>query len=669
MKRRRVQPRRTAGEAVEASSGSIVFDNNAAYNNNDHASAFAVANLPKIPGVPIEHIPPFLHILRVSSKFFHTERTKRPFTIVDWEMLNDNNDRSCIHDLNPRDGIAANENTTVPQTIHDSIMDRMKASTSKTPENDSDDFQKKFVEAVNNWMNDVEILARRRKKPPPTDGALATTTTATMNSGNKQQLPETENTYQSIPYSMFLYLWEMQQQHKRATVRRSALFLSGLLLLRSKDCRSYLDQETHLADWVSNIGVRIDGNASTSASFTSTRDRDASEARKHSNRKMVQHAFLQKEAIALVSHLVDKGYGRMYAKLGVAAKSLRHRCTTTSSLLDEPSDSVTTPPGMANWRKLRDFALRHGPKEIQKVRKLLDRADECLEILVPRIDGVRRPSPFSITTTTAGNGPSVSGEKQSNANGDGEEDSSDEDDIDWEDGNEIDTNGATSAKDEPNVHLSAVEITMAAMEQTGSTLFSGGALEIDFDRRVEEDDECGNNDGGVSGTNDNNPSSNLNQAARGKLETIVQKLSNRHLVRLSAWLDGLRNSDNLVVRVESASLVSLSPRNNNLRLELIDRLTVLRQDVSTVVSSASRLNIGDHDKEPIISQQAAPAGRSVLNLVENSTASDVVSPAERVLQAVSNSSTSARAELSKKRTLKKKNKKNRFRRIQINYKK
>ena len=662
MKRRRV-PRRTAGEALEASSGSIVFDNDA-YNNNDHASAFAVANLPKIPGVPIEHIPPFLHILRVTSKFFQTERTKQPFTIVDWEMLYTNN-KSCIHDLNPRDESVANKNNNVPKTVHDSIMDRMKASASTAPENDNDEFQKKFVEAVKNWMNDVEILAKRRKKQPPVDGALATTTTTTPGLGNMQQLLEKENVYQSIPYAMFLYLWEMQQQHKRATVRRSALFLSGLLLLRSKDCRFYLDQETHLADWVSNIGVKMDGSTTRSTSSTSTSDRDSSEARKNSNRKMVQHAFLQKEAIALVSHLVDKGYGRMYAKLAVAAKSLRHRCTTTSSLLDETLDSVTTPPGMANWRKLRDFALRHGPKEIQKVRKLLDRADECLEILVPRIDGVRRPSPS--TKTMPVNGPSVSGKIQSNANIDGDEDSSDEDDIDWEDGNEIEENGATSANKKQNVHLSAVEITMIAMEKTGSTLFSGGALEIDFDRRV-EDDECGNNDGVVSGSSNNNLSSNANQAARGKLETIVQKLSNRHLVRLSAWLDGLRNSDNLVVLVESASLVSLTPSNNDLRLELIDRLSVLRQDVSTVVSSASRLNIDAHNKEPI-GRQAAHAARSVLNLAQNSTAIDVVSPAEKVLQAVSNSSSSTRTELSKKRTLKKKNKQNRFRRIQINYNK
>lgn len=643
MKRRRVT-RRTAGGAVEASSGSIVIDN--AYNSNDHASAFAVANLPKIPGLTIEHVPSFLHILRVTSKFFQTKRTKQPFTIVDWEMLNNNN--RSINDWNSRDEITANKN--VPKTVHDSIMDRMKASSSTAPAND-DEFQRKFVEAVNNWMNDVEILARRRKKQQPIDGASAATTT--IDSGKHQQLPEKENVSQSIPYSMFLYLWEMQQQHKRMTVRRSALFLSGLLLLRSKDCRFHLDQETHLADWVSNIGVKIDGSSSSTSRDSA---HDSSEARKNSNRKIVQHAFLQKEAIALISHLVDKGFGRMYAKLAVAAKSLRHQCTTnTSSLLETTTSTITTPPGMANWRKLRDFALLHGPKEIQKVRKLLDRADECLEILVPRIEGVRRPSPSS---TSGGNGQSVYGENGDDGNINGDEDSSDGDDIDWEDGNEIEKNGAKPASNEQNVHLSAVEITMAAMEKTGSTLFSGGLLEIDFDRRV-DDEECGNNDGVVSGSD--NLSSNVNKA-RGKLEKIVQKLSNRHLVRLSAWLDGLRNSDNLVVRVESASLVSLSPGNNDLRLELISRLSVLRQDVSTVISSASRLNIDAHNKGM---NNQAHAARSAQNLAKNPNA-NVVASLEGV-QAVSTSS--ARAELSKKRTPKTKNKQNRSRRIQINYKK
>jgi hypothetical protein len=74
------------------------------------------------------------------------------------------------------------------------------------------------------------------------------------------------------------------------------------------------------------------------------------------------------------------------------------------------------------------------------------------------------------------------------------------------------------------------------------------------------------------------------------------------------------------------------------------------------------LNIDAHNKGM---NNQAHAARSAQNLAKNPNA-NVVASLEGV-QAVSTSS--ARAELSKKRTPKTKNKQNRSRRIQINYKK
>ena len=183
---------------------------------------------------------------------------------------------------------------------------------------------------------------------------------------------------------------------------------------------------------------------------------------------------------------------------------------------------------------------------------------------------------------------------------------------------------------------------MAAIKTAGSTLFTEGRLEIDFDKRLEDETLPKNNDS----------QSNEHQA-RAKLETIVRRLSTRHLVRLSAWLDGLRNSDNLV-HVDSASLVSLSPAKDELRRELISRLSALKQDVSTVLSSASRLSIRVQDGMNNDRAQTPEANDSAtVDRNRNAVAS---------LEGMS-AAPASRAELPTKRIAKKK------RRIKISYNK
>lgn len=398
--------------------------------------------------------------------------------------------------------------------------------------------------------------------------------------------------------------------------------------------------------------MKIDGTSS--ALLDNGHNSSKPSSRTNSHRNIIQLSLLQNEAITLMTHLVDKGFGRMYVKLAVALKSLRHRCIPNVLDTSDFSIPTTTLPGMANWRRLRDFALLHGRDEIRKVRKLLDRADECLEILVPRIEGVRHPS-----HSASWEKQSVSGKRQgqellhnktdlnhhcdsSNINSNEDSSESDESDIDWEDGDEIEKNDSKSAARTQNLHLSAVEKTMAAMEKTvGNTLFSGGRLEIDFNRRVDE---------GCVNIGDNSISSN----ARRNLEKIVQKLSNRYLVRLSAWLDGLRNSDNLVWS-ESSSLVSLPPANDKLRLELIDSLSALKQDASTAIASASRLSIWVN--ETMNDAQAHSAQRNMRSRSRNG-----------LLQLEGVPVVATGAEFSNRR-IGRKNNKRKFQRIKINYKK
>jgi len=629
-KRRRTVRPSAAGGALEASldlpgdanssthSGSGANGNG---NGNGNPNASFVASLPKIPGVPFGEIPVFLHALKAAAKFFQqtttamtaaTTSTKQSFTVVDWETLHerDNNRDASGNGIGIGNGSAnsnRNQSSMNPAgNVHDAIMNRMEAAATNANTN-AEEFnadrgrQQTFVRAVSKWMEDVRFLATRsskgqgqsqphnkpRSQPPRSSGG-----------GSHDTEPP------PIPYSMFLYLWELQQEHKRVHVRRAALFLSGWLLLRSNQCRSFLDQETHLADWVSSVVDLVDEPTKIVLSASSSAS---------ASRTLRQRCLLQKEAMALVSHLLDKGYGKHYSKLGVAAKSLCQRCS--SSVVNEVSEeswAATSGNSAAQRRNFRDLAILHGPKELSKVERLLDKAEDCFLVLVPRFVPTRMIADGNHggnSNTNKADKTEHSGnadhhrEDRTGSNGDGGSGSgsdSDESAIDWEDGNEDQENDNT--EDQERQHHSAVERTMAAMEQTsGTTLFEGGALEIDFDRRTDEHEAVPKNATPAAVT----AASRDSVRARRRLRAIVRKLSDTHLVRLSAWLDGLRHSDGLKAVVHrgndndkdnhAASLVAVSSETNALRRERIEELSAAKHDIARVVASASRLLRNEDD--------------------------------------------------------------------------
>ena len=536
-----------------------------------------------IPGVPTGVIPPFLNALKVTSKFFQIKK-KEPFSIVDWDILCNNDNNNTLGGRRRRRGRITNivnncnishsnkdeiDGVNADMNVHDTIMNRMESSSAaasaiSSSSSTNDELQNKFVQAVQSWIDHVKYLAQRDHRKLDQNQTLektkeeTTTTTTSNNNGLLQAEEQTKKEKKPIPYCMFLYLWEMQQKHNRVAVRRSALLLSALLLQKSKDCRFHLDQDTCLADWVSNI--------------VASSDLKMAVVWKNADRAIRELPLLHREALSLLDHLIHNGYGRMYAKLGVAAKNLKRQCTNLN--ISEESDFTTTPNSMAIWRKLRDIALLHGEKEILKVDKLLNRADKCLEFLVPRIGGIDDQLPDeSRRRTHEDQQKENKSDDHNNIIDECDDDSDDDSGIDWEDGDEVES------KHEQYSHLSAVEMTISAMEASGTH----EELEINFDRRVNEEDED-NTD------NNNNNNNIINDNIRNKLEKTIQKLSSRHLIRLSAWLDGLRNSDSLVL-MDSASLVALSSKNTELRLKLIKRLSVLKEEVTRVLSSASRLNI------------------------------------------------------------------------------
>ena len=502
------------------------------------SSSNAQVELPRIPHVPTELIPQFLQTLQVTTKFF-SKRPSDAFTIRDWEKENEGSSGASINPSNANTSNTSESN----EDVHGSLMDRMHSATAAADQaatvaaNEASERQASMKRAVHRWMEDVKRFARRKQQ-------AATEESTTLGNPNATEVKERP----SVPYAFFLYLWGMQQIHNRVAVRRSALFLSSLLLQKSKDCRQHLELDSQLSDWVSNIvgkGVLW----------------------KNPDRASKELPLLHREAFATLSFLQSNGYAVMYPKIGVAAKSLRHQCPNL-----EATD-VSTSSSMPEYRRLRDVALRYGQEETRRVSKLVNKADACLEILVPRVGvtetAVVESSHKDSTEATTGDQNNTNDTAQTK-----DDSSDDESDIDWEDGD------APEDIPLPGSHRSAVDQTIAAMEASGATMLRGGELEIDFDVPQEEVLDS------QSATDESR-----NLEARKKLEKYTRQLSERHLNRLTLWLDGLRSADNLTKKTKSASLVTLSSETSRLRVSLIQELTESKEQVSRVLSSASRLNI------------------------------------------------------------------------------
>jgi hypothetical protein len=455
-----------------------------------------------IPGIPTQVVPVFVHALKVSNKFFqHATVAKKPFS-----ENGDNTDEERI------DPVSAT-------SIVEGLMNRVEASTASNEDRkEQEERLHRMQDAIEAWLESVKRFVRNDKRKSEDDEP-----------GSKRQ---------SVPFSCFLYLWDMQQTHTRVAARRAALHLSELLLQKSRDCRFHLEQDTNLVKWVTNIVAE------------GTTWKNPEQAAK-------QLPLLQQESQMLLNYLIEEGYGNLYPKIGVAQQRLRQLCPN----LDTPSSGTSN---MIDWRRLRDIALQFGEKEIQYIERLVARAHTCLDSLVPRLGQT----------------------KEADTVGDDEED---EDDIDWEDGGDFDDGYSNTLDGES--HFAAVERTLAAMESTGAV--RGGELDIDFAKPSDE----------VTGVQ------TQENKSTERLIKCVQLLSHRHMPRLSAWVEGLTNADNLVL--ESSSLVLLPSATAQLRVELLERLLALKRMVASVLSAAQRLEVVPTKEDTTVQSDASVQRKAV----------------------------------------------------------
>jgi hypothetical protein len=518
----------------------------------------AKLGLPTIPGVPMFIIPEFVHAIRVATKFY-AKCHDQPYYYYDG--------RDNSQDANTNNDPASATTRSAPLVLN-AWMQRMEAVTTEGSETnpESQELQERnerMHDATGKWLETITRLAKSSRSQQQNYSN-------STNEGSRQEessLSESSPVRMSVPYACFLYIWELQQTHERIAVRRAGLYLTGLLLQRSRDCRFHLEQEDHLDQWMK----------ATLLDYRPTKS-------------MEDLPLLQSEADYWLNYLVEQGYAQLYPKIRVASQRLRQQCPHLQTVQNLPSEASpsssttkTTFSSMVDWRKIRDIALEYGDKEIVQVQRWIDRSHECLEILVPRV-GVDQnlPNTGKLADPLV-ESKEASSRKGGNDNG-GDDDDDEDDDIDWEDGGEDVFDDGTGNMPLPDFeHFSAVERTLAAMESAGG--LRGGEMEIDFRNDSHKNEE---KDFGKPVDADTEKE---RAEALAKFQKCVSLLSKRHMPRLSVWLEGLRHADNLVVSSKTKALVSLPSDKGARRSQLVLHLSELKQTVSSVLKSAVRLDV------------------------------------------------------------------------------
>lgn len=398
--------------------------------------------------------------------------------------------------------------------------------------------QSTVVDSILNRMSSSEEEKTRRKRKERMDNDRQTWL-------NALKRIRGVNDGKSAPLSCFRYLWDLGQEHCRVAARRASLYLCGALLQKSSECRREVARDDTLLKFVTCVV--------------------AAQNLKETTEQPV--SCWQVEALEWLSHLSEE-YGNFYPKFRVARSFLEQRCSLSLH-------TIKTNSTMPDMRRLRDIAIKYGDREIEKVEKLIQRAHECLDVLVPRMgDTVDTPGGRTARTVTA-----LSSVADSNEDND--------DDIEWEDGDE-EISGDITAD-----HAAAVERTLEVM--AGG--LQGGLIEINFARNEEDED-----------SNDV-----MDEVARKVLQKTAQSIESRHMKRLSSWVDALIKADGLVMN--GKSLVVMSVDESRKRGELLQRLFDMKQSLASILASSSRLVISVDagvTNEPAPNSAAAAAASNLL---------------------------------------------------------
>jgi hypothetical protein len=536
-------------------------------------------DLPDIPGLPIQVIPLQLNALKVTTKFFQQDMAAKASAIPPYEVQVQSDTSTDAS----TERISAISTGSSSLSVMESIMNRLEKSTAALPPEEerlSQERTKRKKEALESWLEAIHRCVRDQRQYQSRQNNNNDDDDGKSRFGGKT----------CVPLAALQHLWGVGQSHKRLTVRRAALHCCGHLLEKSSDCRRWLFQEgTFLVDWMDVLAAAttLASTSSTSSRSTAITDQEVPGEAVFTGTRI---RFWQREALLLLQHFVEQGYGDLYPTLTVALLRLKQTCPfvgvsdASSGGTTISSDRVHT---MADWRRLRDVALQYAEQEEACVHKLVQRAQACMDILVPRL-GVVEPTPTQLSkaavSTTAVSDDSGKDNREEEKD-DNDEDDDEDEDIDWEDGFDEDDGIPEENDNEPELHAAAVERTLAAIETTAG--LQSGALEIDFDRQDHPDDTASNKEEHAS----SEPAVLL---ARARLIKCVGILFDRHMPRLAAWVEGLTCADGLVLQQKEGAascFVTMSQDQARCRKDVLGALLEVKSTVASILQSAQRLGI------------------------------------------------------------------------------
>jgi hypothetical protein len=298
-----------------------------------------------------------------------------------------------------------------------------------------------------------------------------------------------------------------------------------------------------------------------------------------------QHCLLLHESYRLLQY-IHQSFGHCYPTLNVAMQRFQGQNPNleTNTFYKTSAMALSQPLTPTELRRLRDTAIQCIEVEEQKVQKLLQKAYQCIDVMVPRL--VIENKDVAMANSD------IIKSVHNDVPHDPPFEKDDDENIDWEDGVEDVYSNMAS-------HLLAVEHTMAAMKSIGGQiLLQDDELAVDFtcDDTVQH----------------------LDSDTKVKLRAIVDLLQRKHVPRLSAWETGVSQADDLIAKMTepemlpkkkemvdrgtslvtstitsstSVPMVRLTTRQVQQRNDTMSRIAALQKQVAAVIASALRLGM------------------------------------------------------------------------------
>ena len=372
--------------------------------------------IPVIKQVSPNVVPHLLEAVRAKKKFLSRRHQHRQKIAQRGDIIDGTND------LEPREVLAStlkNRNTT-----QEAIFARMEASSAAAAveqkslsdplhayRQHSIDTNQSLLNAINQECTDLNFSQSVLKQKSASSSTFAI-------------LFDEENIPPNCATGCLHFLLGLLIEEANSTsvskiiLRHAAVCIIRELVNNRRDCFIIFARRNHMKEFVDAIGnTDIQSSVSDRNGDINSQGRPRKIGIKEST-----HEF-QKEGLRLIHNLSDIVYGypinspsismptslqshfaaSIIPTLEIARRYLEEQKGIS---LDGNSDSFMRKKsngGMRELRRIRDMALTHADKEVEKVDKILALVDRCFEVLVPRFGHGPGNSKFCLGKTNVGN--------------------------------------------------------------------------------------------------------------------------------------------------------------------------------------------------------------------------------------------------------------------------